>query len=585
MNKNLNTQKEKEKNNTNSTQYPIQNFIIGFAAFILILNTSLLCWRAYTSYISEVERELTNAKTISKSIGDHVELTLLAVDVVLKRAIDSNNYNLLFGNSISQHTKNNIINWANQTPQISGMFTTDKNGEITDIYRKDSYKTWMQDQKSVFQEAYFLYHIDEYDDFFMSSKINGDCSYQGNCIIYISRRLDALDGSFAGIIAAAIDMKYIIDFFHSIEKNSSTFLLIDKPDGNIYQPQNKLAPQIKNELKIEFNKYKQNVTNKKAPHASQNTAYFDEMNIFNFYYLDDLNLHISIIFFGNDILKSWYNERISDAIFYVVFILFVILISLFSIELVKKMNKLRFSEKNALNASKAKSEFLANMSHELRTPLNAIIGFSEMLQGEFFGTLNSKQLERINDIHGCGKHLLLLINDILDFSKGSAGKMELIKEDFSLHFLTKEVLRMFDSTFMEKSLHIINLIDEKTPHICADKRKIKQIIINLISNAVKFSDNSDIIEIKAENNLESFDIIIKDTGIGMNEDDVETAISEFSQVHKDSARGGTGLGLPIVNLFSKMHNATLHIKSKVNIGTEVKISFPKTIVLNKNDEL
>jgi len=277
---------------------------------------------------------------------------------------------------------------------------------------------------------------------------------------------------------------------------------------------------------------------------------------------------------------------VNDVIFLAIFAMFVLVISFFAIAIAKQMGRVQRSEKAAVMASQAKSDFLANMSHELRTPLNAIIGFSEMLETGYFGRVNDKQKERVHDINFCGTHLLELINDILEFSKGEAGKIELRSEKISLPQIIKDTVRIFAEKANKDGIMITANVPDKFPSIMADERKIKQILMNLISNSVKFTNKNDSIEVACGIDAESNVFITTvDTGIGIPEEDIPKALSAFGQVHDDPAIGGTGLGLPLCKMFAELHGGYLLLQSIEGVGTKVTITLPASRVVGKGSNI
>ena len=228
-------------------------------------------------------------------------------------------------------------------------------------------------------------------------------------------------------------------------------------------------------------------------------------------------------------------------------------------------------------ANRAKTEFLANMSHELRTPLNAIIGFSEMLKQEYFGDLNPKQLEYVEDIHSSGNHLFNMINDILDISKIEAGRMELNEEDVDLEKVINGCLRLIKSRADEARIYVD--IDFRSPIklLRADEQKFKQILLNLLSNAVKFTSEGGKVEVGVDvNGSGDLLLTVTDTGIGMDQDDIPKAMKAFGQVDSALNRkyNGTGLGLPLTKSLVKAHGGSLTLKSDVGVGTTVTMQFP-----------
>jgi signal transduction histidine kinase len=181
-------------------------------------------------------------------------------------------------------------------------------------------------------------------------------------------------------------------------------------------------------------------------------------------------------------------------------------------------------------ASRHKSEFLANMSHELRTPLNAIIGFSEVLSEGMFGEINEKQTEYLNDILELGRHLLSLINDILDLSKIEAGRMELEATDFDLPNAIENALILVRERAGRRGITLGRSIDERLGEIRADERKVKQVLLNLLSNALKFTPEGGRIDVRAGLQDGVAEISVTDTGVGIAPEDQEAVFEEFRQV-------------------------------------------------------
>ena len=233
-------------------------------------------------------------------------------------------------------------------------------------------------------------------------------------------------------------------------------------------------------------------------------------------------------------------------------------------------------------ASKSKGEFLATMSHELRTPLNSIIGFSDILLEEMFGSLNEKQKSYINNISIGGKHLLNLINDILDISKVEAGKMELDCESFYLSQAIDEIKTTIEPLAIKKNIILDVKIDPQLGMICADKTRLKQILYNLTSNAIKFTPEKGSVTIEACNFENSFQIKVKDTGIGISQTDMDKLFQPFKQLNlcHNSEQEGTGLGLALVKKFVEMHGGTIWVKSEVGEGSIFIFTIPLNLKEN-----
>lgn len=225
-----------------------------------------------------------------------------------------------------------------------------------------------------------------------------------------------------------------------------------------------------------------------------------------------------------------------------------------------------------------KSEFLTSMSHELRTPLNSIIGFADVLLQGIDGELNDMALNDIQLIHNSGKHLLALINDILDLSKIEAGKMELVREAVDIKDVANAVLASSHSLVKDKPVGIITDVSDMLPPVYADKLRLNQILLNLVSNSAKFTHEGSI-TIKASLNprkLDMMTISVIDTGIGIPTSKLGTIFERFRQADSSTTRkyGGTGLGLAICKQLVELHGGTLNVRSEEGVGSEFHFSIP-----------
>jgi PAS domain S-box-containing protein len=240
------------------------------------------------------------------------------------------------------------------------------------------------------------------------------------------------------------------------------------------------------------------------------------------------------------------------------------------------------SKEAAEFANRTKTEFLANMSHELRTPLNAILGFSEMIACGMFGPLAPKYVEYAGDIHKSGEHLLALVNDVLDLAKLEAGKLELRESDVCLHELVDECLLFLRNRAREGGVLLHSELPLDLPLLRADGRVVKQLLLNFLSNAVKFTPEGGRVIVCAEAGR-SFSVSVSDTGIGMSAADIEVALSPFGQVDSKLARKhqGTGLGLPICKSLMELHGGDLTVTSRPNEGTTLTARFPAERVVRQ----
>ena len=248
-----------------------------------------------------------------------------------------------------------------------------------------------------------------------------------------------------------------------------------------------------------------------------------------------------------------------------------------NLELRDQAEALQKSAAAAEEASQAKSDFLATMSHELRTPLNAIIGYSEMMNQEILGVLgNDKYKEYSGDIHASGVHLLSLVNDILDLSSVESGSDQLFEDTFDLRDVAMSVQALTANQAAAAEVTFECKIPEDFPELYADQRKIKQVLVNLVSNAIKFNKSGGRVILEAHCNQDDLLILVRDTGIGMKQEDIPKALTKFGQVDSNHSRryDGIGLGLPIVRAIVERHGGTLSIESELGNGTCVSVRLP-----------
>ncbi|HUG62523.1 MAG TPA: ATP-binding protein [Methylomirabilota bacterium] len=239
------------------------------------------------------------------------------------------------------------------------------------------------------------------------------------------------------------------------------------------------------------------------------------------------------------------------------------------------------AKRSAETASSQKSDFLAKISHEIRTPLNAIIGFSEVMMEERFGPVGSDRYkEYLRDIHSSGAHIMSLVNDLLDLSKIEAGKLDLAFEAVPANEVIRECVALMQPQANRERVIIRTSLSSSLPNVVADNRSLRQIVLNLVSNAIKFNapGGQVIVSTIYEENGEVA-IRVRDTGMGMSEDDIGKALEPFRQLHTTRPGRGTGLGLPLTKALVEANRAAFRIESALGQGTLVQITFPSTRVL------
>ena len=231
----------------------------------------------------------------------------------------------------------------------------------------------------------------------------------------------------------------------------------------------------------------------------------------------------------------------------------------------------------AESASRAKTQFLANMSHELRTPLNAVIGFSEILNRELFGTLGEQRYrDYARLIHESGEHLLNVVNDILDMSKIEVGKFKIVKEPLDIASLINSCREVMRHAAEKKQIALITEVSPNLPELHADKRACKQMLLNVISNAIKFTDAGGWVRISARVEKDMVELVVSDNGIGIAEHDLPKLGNPFVQadISYDRSYDGAGLGLSVVKGLARLHGGRLEISSRLGHGTTATIVLP-----------
>jgi signal transduction histidine kinase len=226
-------------------------------------------------------------------------------------------------------------------------------------------------------------------------------------------------------------------------------------------------------------------------------------------------------------------------------------------------------------ASEHKSQFLANMSHELRTPLNAVLGYAELMADGLYGEVPAKAVEVLERIQHNGKHLLGLINDVLDISKIEAGQLNLALDDYSVENMVHSVASATESLAKSKGIELRTEVPAGLPLGKGDERRLTQVLLNLVSNAIKFTDKGSVnICVKVVD--DTFNIAVNDTGPGIAPADHEKIFGEFQQVDNSSTRkkGGTGLGLSISRKLVSLHGGRIDLDSVVGVGSTFSIIVP-----------
>jgi signal transduction histidine kinase len=249
-----------------------------------------------------------------------------------------------------------------------------------------------------------------------------------------------------------------------------------------------------------------------------------------------------------------------------------------AIENVRLFDEIQDKSRQLAEASQHKSQFLANMSHELRTPLNAILGYTELILDGIYGETPEKAQAVLKRVETNGRHLLGLINDVLDLSKIEAGQLKLTLADYSIKDVVRGVYSALEPLATKKSLNLKVAVPDNVPGAHGDERKLTQVLLNLVGNAIKFTDQGEVaINVVAENG--SLSIAVRDTGPGIAPADQARLFEEFQQADNSitKTKGGTGLGLAISKRIIEMHGGQIILESSVGHGSTFKVALPITV--------
>jgi two-component system cell cycle sensor histidine kinase PleC len=473
-------------------------------------------------------------------------------------------------------------------PQIDAISVIDSQGRIVGFSR-----SWPITPLDVSDRDYFIAHRDRpslniYFGVPVRSRITGEWT------INVSRRISGPNGELLGVISAAMQVDYFEDFYRSVTPEGSGSVALLRNDGYLLAR----YPRTGADLGVYVGD-RPLFTDLIAKQDSgvfrtRSSAFEHEPRVMAPHAVSGFPLVVNVTRSEQSILGAW--KKLAAGIVGITAAAVALIVSLGfllarQIDLHGRVTtslaeraRAEHARQSAEAANKAKSDFLANMSHELRTPLNAIIGFTEMLESRHFGPLNDKQSEYIRDIRTSGRHLLGLINTVLDMSKIEAGQFELHEELMEVSSIFDDAITYVSLPARKKGVTLLKLLEPEMPMVMADRRALLQVTLNLLSNAVNFTEEGGTITVTASLAPDAALLIrVMDTGVGINAEDLDRVLEPFQSADATLSRklGGAGLGLAVSKMLVERHGGTLTLSSVIGKGTTVTVRLPPDRVVGR----
>ncbi|HEX3498015.1 MAG TPA: ATP-binding protein, partial [Stellaceae bacterium] len=561
----------------------------GLLIVLLLATNAAIIMHLRESELLDQEGELRN---LSLTLAEQAERSFQSVDLVLSsvaeriRAEGVTDSASLTEKMGSAEFHRLLQDKLSGSPQIEAVTLIRDDGRLVNFSRR-----WPPPDTMVDDRQYFrVFKADSSLQSYLSAPVRNRAN--SGWTIFLVRRLNSVQGEFIGLVLGAINLRYFEDFYGAVLPGEGSTISIMRQDGVMlgrYPPVDTVGqifatPDLALHGGVSGTVRDLSPTDGlmriKAAHLvasypvlvlatkTVDAALRNWVSIARLMSLGSLGCAISIAIAGFALGRQWQAQTsMADA---------ERARALAETELRRQedltasFEAMRAAKEAAERANRSKTEFLATMSHELRTPLNAILGFSDMMMCEVIGPLgNDRYRGYAQDIHASGSHLLDIINDVLDLSKAVAGKLELSQDWFDARGTMEVACRLVRPRITEANLRLIVTLPPAELVIYADARKLKQMLLNLLSNAYKFTPSGGRIECKVTIDEAEIIFAVTDSGIGIPAVELDRVLQPFAQVDSSMSRehDGTGLGLALVKAMAELHGGRLLLESEEGIGT------------------
>ena len=552
---------------------------LGIVAAVATALTLVVLFQRYET-VRHAQSQFTQLTTV---VAEQAERALEAIDLVLETTAIRIGRTTPGDATAYVSIQNYLSRQVEGMAQLSGVLVLDVDGKLI----IDSESPVPRAYNGSDTEGFRYFRNGGTNRVYVSAPIKSRLT--GRWLVLMSSRVNGQDGSFAGIVTAAVDLTYFTDFYGAIGLGSGGAVSWLRTDGVLllrHPFEDSFLGRIEADDRVRW-AYEQHELSGVVREVSP----FDGVD--RFLAFRALRAHPILVVVGNSVeavLAPWRQFALILAIVGLLAITLLAAGSALLVKLARREDTLlgeaeearaeaELASKAAERASRAKSEFLAGVSHDLRTPLNSIIGFSEVLLAD--PKLPDKQREYTQYIGTAGTHLLSLINNLLDLAKIEANRLTILDDKFALHGVVNECMRLVGA---QAGAGRVTLAPYETRRfgLRADPVRVRQIVFNLLSNAIKFTPPGGTVEVRSALQDDGcLAISVIDTGIGMKAEDIKTAMQPYGQVQNSFVRSheGTGLGIPLVHALTELHGGRFSITSVPGKGTTVTIILPGDRVL------